>query len=55
MATWTKEERLLLKKEYNEIPVEELALKLKRSVQAVRNQVYYLRKRGWTFKRVRDE
>jgi biotin operon repressor len=52
---WTQAQRLLLKKEYNEVPVEELAEKLGRSVQAVRNQVSYLRKRGWTFKRVKDD
>ena len=52
---WTQAERLQLKKDYNEVPIEELAEKLNRSVQAVRSQVSYLRKRGWTFKRVKDD
>lgn len=52
---WTETERLLLKAEYNETPIEDLASKLGRTEQAIRSQVHYLRKRGWTFKRIKDE
>lgn len=53
-APWTREDRLVLKEAYNVMPIDDLALKLGRSAQAIRNQVNYLRKRGWTFNRVGD-
>ncbi len=54
MKQWTKEERNILKAEYNITPLEELAAKLDRSPAALYKQVYYLRKKGWTFNRVGD-
>lgn len=51
---WTYEERVLLKKHYNDMPILKLCLLLNRSQQSIVNQVYYLRKRGWKFNRVSD-
>jgi hypothetical protein len=51
MAGWTYEERCTLKKLYNEIPLEELAIILNKDKKSIYNQVYYLRKRGWKFNR----
>ena len=55
LKRWTYEERCLLKKHYNRMPVTELASLLGRTEQALTNQVSYLRKRGWTFNRTKDE
>lgn len=49
-APWTREERIFLKRNYNVLPIEELEKILGKSAIAIRNQVYYLRKRGWSFK-----
>lgn len=47
---WTQEERYILKRQYGLIPFEELLKLLPgRTEQSVYAQVYYLRKRGWTF------
>ena len=51
---WTKEERQTLKDYYCNIPMDELLEKLPgRTAGSGRSQVYYLRKRGWTFNSVR--
>lgn len=48
---WTHEERNLLRKEYDRSSGEELLqLFPGRTKNAITKQVYYLRKRGWTFK-----
>lgn len=52
---WTYEERCLLKLHYNVMNIDELASLLDRGVPAIRNQVSYLKKRGWTFNRKKDE
>lgn len=49
-APWTREERIFLKRNYNVLPIEELEKILGKSATAIRNQVHYLRKRGWSFK-----
>lgn len=52
---WTMKERQILKKYYNVVSAEELAVLLPdRDPKSITNQVYYLRKRGWTFVRPRD-
>lgn len=50
MRRWTWEDRCILKREYNITPIEELAERLERTVDALHNQVSYLRRCGWTFK-----
>ena len=55
MKQWTKDERLILKQKYNEVPLDDLAEELGRTKKSIYNQVVYLRKRGWTFARVRDK
>jgi biotin operon repressor len=52
---WTWEQRLLLKKHYNEMPLEELMVLLDKDATSIYNQVYQLRKKGWKFNRVRDK
>jgi len=48
-------ERKILKEYYNVISPEELAALLPdRNPKSIVNQVYYLRQRGWTFARKRD-
>lgn len=54
MATWTAEQRILLKKHYNILPLEELKILLDKDEKSIYNQVYYLRKRGWRFARLKD-
>ena len=51
---WTDKERRYLKTNYNSLPMTDLVLELGRSSSSIRSQVDYLRKRGWTFNRVRD-
>ena len=52
---WTMKERKILKEYYNVISPEELAALLPdRNPKSIVNQVYYLRQRGWTFARKRD-
>lgn len=52
---WTDMQREFLKRYYNVIPMEELEEQLDRSATAIRSQVFYLRRRGWTFKRKKDD
>ena len=51
---WTDKERRYLKTNYNSLPMSMLVSQLGRSGSSIRSQVDYLRKRGWTFHRVRD-
>ena len=46
---WTRDQRIFLKRNYNILSIEELSEKLQKSNIAIRSQVHYLRKRGWTF------
>ena len=49
---WTVKEKRLLSEYYYMIPTEDLLLLLpQRTIGAIRNQVNYLRKRGYKFKR----
>ena len=52
---WTDKERAYLKENYNELPMNIIVEHLERTATSIRSQVNYLRKRGWTFKRKRDE
>lgn len=52
---WTDKERRYLKTNYNSLPMSMLVSQLGRSGSSIRSQVDYLRKRGWTFNRVRDK
>jgi len=48
---WTTDERRILASHYYSIDVEEMVKLLPgRTVQAIRNQVSYIRKRGYRFK-----
>ena len=50
---WTMKEKRLLSEYYYMIPTEDLLLLLpQRTIGAIRNQVNYLKKRGYKFKRV---
>ena len=51
---WTDTERDFLKRHYNKMSTEDIALKLDKTVEQIHSQVYYLRKRGWTFNRRKD-
>jgi DNA-directed RNA polymerase specialized sigma24 family protein len=51
---WTDTERDFLKRHYNDMSTEDIALKLDKTVEQIHSQVYYLRKRGWTFNRRKD-
>ena len=51
---WTQEEKEYLKRHYNVKSTEDIATLLDRSTSQVASQVYYLRKRGWTFHRRLD-
>jgi len=55
MNRWTDKEREYLKRYYNVVHMKDLEEQLNRSSIAIRAQVFYLRKRGWTFKRKKDE
>jgi len=48
---WTDRERVWLRENYYLLTVEQCAEHLKRSPNAIRLQVQYLRKRGWRFSR----
>ena len=52
---WTDKERRYLKTNYNSLPMSMLVSQLGRSGSSIRSQVDYLRKRGWTFNRVKDK
>lgn len=52
---WSDAERNTLKEYYNTVSIEDLEHKLNRTRSSITSQVNYLRKRGWTFKRIRDE
>ena len=52
---WTDKEKLYLKENYNVVPMSVVSEKLERTPTSIRSQVNYLRKRGWTFKRIKDE
>jgi|TARA_Y100000033_G_C2711475_1_gene93606 Mn-dependent DtxR family transcriptional regulator len=52
---WTDKEKRYLKEHYNVAKIEVIAEILERTPQSIRSQVNYLRKRGWTFNRKRDE
>jgi len=52
--TWTMTEKEYLKRHYNVKPTEEIAIALDRTAEQIASQVYYLRKRGWTFNRRTD-
>ena len=51
---WAHSERKYLKDNYNHVPIEEIIAKLNRSPSSITSQVHYLRKRGWTFNRIKD-
>lgn len=51
---WTDKERQYLKENYNSLPMNIIASQLKRTGSSIRSQIDYLRKRGWTFNRVKD-
>ncbi len=51
---WTDTERDFLKRHYNDMSTEDIALKLDKTKEQIHSQVYYLRKRGWTFHRRKD-
>jgi len=53
MAHWSHEDRQWLKNNYGLVSVAECAEHLNRTPGAVRSQVLYLRKRGWTFNSTR--
>ena len=52
---WTDKERAYLKENYNELPMNIIVEHLERTATSIRSQIDYLRKRGWTFNRVRDK
>ena len=54
VAKWKDEEKEFLKRHYNIMPIDEIAEKINRSKEQIYSQVYYLRKRGWTFNRRSD-
>ena len=51
---WTDKERQYLKENYNPLPMHIIASQLERTGSSIRSQIDYLRKRGWTFHRVKD-
>jgi len=53
MIQWTHEQRVWLKTNYGKLSVIDCAEELGRSPDAVRSQVKYLRKRGWSFNSTR--
>lgn len=52
---WTDTERIFLKEHYNTVAIEDLEKHFDRSATSIRSQVNYLRQRGWTFNRKKDE
>ena len=52
---WTDKERNYLKENYNITPMSIIVGQLGRTATSIRSQIDYLRKRGWTFNRVRDK
>ena len=52
---WTYEERVKLKKLYGTMPMDELLTYFpERNARSIYDQVYYLRKRRWTFNRGKE-
>ena len=48
---WTAEERKLLASHYYQLDIDNVAMMLPgRTIQSIRNQVSYIRKRGYRFK-----
>ena len=54
MRTWTDEEIKYLRENYNKVPMNIVAGQLGRSAQSIRCKVHNMRKKGYTFDRVRD-
>ena len=54
MRTWTDEEIKYLRENYNKGPMSVVAGQLGRSAQSSRNKIHILRKKGYTFNRVKD-
>lgn len=52
---WSDKERNYLKKNYNVLPLHEIIEELNRTHSSIVSQINYLRARGWTFKRKKDE
>ena len=52
---WSDKERNYLKKNYNVLPLVEIIEELNRTHSSIVSQINYLRARGWTFKRKKDE
>ena len=55
MRRWSDKEKNYLKQNYNVLPMWEIIETLNRSHSSIVSQINYLRARGWTFKRKRDE
>lgn len=51
---WTEDEKQFLKQNYNDMSTEDIASKLGRNPSNIASQIYYLRKRGWTFNSKKD-
>ena len=51
---WTEDEKQFLKRNYNDMSTEDIASKLGRNPSNIASQIYYLRKRGWTFNSKKD-
>lgn len=49
LMKWTTDEKQFLKRHYNDMSTEDIASKLGRNPSNIASQIYYLRKRGWTF------
>lgn len=54
MRTWTDEEIKYLRENYNKVPMNIVAGQLGRSAQSIRSKVHNMRKKGYTFDRVKD-
>jgi hypothetical protein len=55
LMKWTTDEKQFLKKHYNDMSTEDIASKLGRNPSNIASQIYYLRKRGWTFNSKKDK
>ncbi len=54
MRTWTEEEIKYLRENYNKVPMSIVAGQLGRTAQSIRSKIHNLRKKGYTFDRVKD-